>query len=115
MATALPGTRPTPAPGVELMTLPRGIVVLDPLVTAPSVSPAFWIAVVAAACVRPTTFGTSRSAGPSETVSATAVPGARVVPPTGDWLMIVPAAAASFTNVTEAAGTVRPAPTIAAV
>src|SRR5215213_5968034 len=63
------------ATGLWLMTRPRATVALDAVVTAPSVSPPLTIAVVAAACVRPTTFGTGMFATPSEIASAIAVPG----------------------------------------
>ncbi len=47
----------TPAAGLWLMTLPAGTVALLCIVTIPSLSPAAVSADVAAACVRPTTFG----------------------------------------------------------
>jgi hypothetical protein len=47
----------TPAAGLWLMTLPVGTVALLCVVTIPSVSPAAVSAVVAPACVNPTTFG----------------------------------------------------------
>src|SRR6185295_8783524 len=88
--------------------LPRTIVALAAFVTAPSVSPAFWIVVVATACVRLTTLGTIRFAGPSETASAIADPGGTLVPAGGDWLRMMPAATVLlFSWVT--APTVRPA------
>src|SRR6188508_1385651 len=57
-ATALPVATCVPPAGVWLITDPAGTVVLDAVVTAPTVKPAFVIAVVAAACVKPATFGT---------------------------------------------------------
>jgi hypothetical protein len=48
------------------------------------------IAVVAAACVSPTTFGTATIAGPEETTSATADPCATLVPAAGLSLMTSP-------------------------
>src|SRR6476646_10083620 len=56
------------------MTDPGGTVVLDAVVTVPTVRPAVVIADVAATCVRPTTFGTATCGGPDETTSATALP-----------------------------------------
>src|SRR6185503_4982153 len=53
-----------PAAGVWLITDPAGTVVLDAVVTVPSVSPAPVIAVVAAACVWPTTFGVATCGRP---------------------------------------------------
>ena len=64
-----------PAAGVWLMMLPIATVVLLVCVL-PTVSPAAVIAVVAAACVRPTTAGT---AAPSETTMFTVLPAGTVV------------------------------------
>src|ERR687884_389106 len=72
------------------MTDPAGTVVLEAVVIAPTVNCAFVIAVVAAACVSPTTFGTAICGGPDETVSATALPTATDVPAAGDWLITDP-------------------------
>src|SRR3954454_4949306 len=66
------------------------MVKLDAVVTAPRVSVALPIAVVAVACVRPTTFGVATGAGPDETTIATALPAATDVPATGDWLITLP-------------------------
>src|SRR3954452_18506303 len=76
------------------MTDPAEIVVLEAVVTVPTTRPAPVIEVVAAACVRPTTFGTATCAGPDETTSATALPVATCV------------AAAAFCPITEPDGTV---------
>ena len=103
-----------PAAGVWLITDPAGTVVLDAVVTVPSVSPAPVIAVVAAACVWPTTFGVATCGRPLETTSATAVPVATCVPAVGTWLMTDP----DGTVVLDAVVTVpsvRPAPVIADV
>ena len=91
MATGVLGLTSVPAAGVELMTLPEGTVGLLAFVTAPSTRLAPVIAVVAAACVRPTTFGTATCAGPSETTSATAEPAETIEFATGFWLMTLPA------------------------
>jgi hypothetical protein len=48
-----------PAAGLSLITSPEATVLLECCVTVPTVSPAPVIAVVAAACVWPTTFGTA--------------------------------------------------------
>ena len=85
-ATALPGAT-FPLAGLWLITLPDATVALLCVVTAPSVRPALVMAVVAAACVWPTTFGTR---APSETTTATWLPGAALLPPAGDWVAIVP-------------------------
>ncbi len=49
------------------------------------------IAVVAAACVWPTTFGTVTSGGPLLTTRFTAEPATTFVPAAGVWLITVPA------------------------
>src|SRR5918911_1156342 len=71
-ATAVPMTTSVPAAGFWLITDPAGTVVLDAVVIAPTVSCALVIALVAAACTRPTTSGTVTCGGPDETTSATA-------------------------------------------
>src|SRR5262245_152115 len=50
------------------------------------------MAVVAAACVKPTTFGTATCGGPLETTRSTALFRATCDPAVGDWLMTRPAA-----------------------
>src|SRR4051794_38539835 len=62
-ATVLPLATCAPAAGFWLMTAPAATVVLVAVVTAPSVRPAPAIALDAAACVSPTTFGTATGAG----------------------------------------------------
>src|SRR5437870_10176577 len=62
-ATALPFATCTPAIGFWLITDPAGTVVLVAVVTAPTARPAPVIAVVAAACVALTTFGTTTVGG----------------------------------------------------
>jgi hypothetical protein len=57
--TAEPLATLVPAAGFWLMTLREATVLLACCVTVPAVSPAPVIAVVAAACVWPTTFGTA--------------------------------------------------------
>ena len=89
------------------MMLPDATVALLAVVTCADVRPAPVIAEIAAASDRPTTFGTSTLAGPSETVNAMPVPGAWLVPAGGAWLMTMPAAVALLTPFTEP--TVRPA------
>ena len=56
---------------------------LDVVVTVPTTSPAFAIAVVAATCVRPRTLGTATCGGPDETTSETALPLATCVAAAG--------------------------------
>jgi hypothetical protein len=53
-----PVTTVVPATGLSLITSPEGTVLLEAVVTVPTTSPARMIAVVATACVSPTTFGT---------------------------------------------------------
>src|SRR4029453_7594037 len=96
------------------MTDPAGTVVLDAVVTVPSVRPAPVIAVVAAAWVWPTTFGVATCGRPVDTTSATALPVTTCVPATGFWLITDP----DGTVVLDAVVTVpsvRPAPVIADV
>src|SRR5438874_790763 len=58
-ATALLTRTSAPATGDWLITDPAGTVMLDAVVTAPTVRPAVVMALEAAACVRLTTFGTA--------------------------------------------------------
>ena len=55
------------------MTDPAGTVRLEAVVTAPTVRLAAVSALLAAACVSATTFGTATCGSPDETTSATAV------------------------------------------
>src|SRR5262249_56106788 len=82
--TALPVTACAPLAGDWLITDPFGTVVLEAVVTMPTMSPAFVIAVVAAACAWPTTLGTVTSGGPLETTRSTALPVTTCAPPAGD-------------------------------
>ena len=82
-ATALPVATLVPAAGFSLITDPEGTVVLDELVIAPTVKPALVIDDVAAACVKPTTFGTETCGGPDDTLSATELPLVTCVPAAG--------------------------------
>jgi hypothetical protein len=86
--TAEPASTAVPADGLSLMTLPEGTVVLDCVVTVPTVSPAAVIALLAAAWVLPTTFGTAIA--PLETTRFTAEPASTAVPADGLSLMTVP-------------------------
>src|SRR5262245_18084627 len=88
--TALPVATCVPLVGVWLITDPDGTVVLDAVVTVPSVRFAFVIAVVAAAWVRPTTFGTATCGGPLDTTRFTALPVTTCVPLVGVWLITDP-------------------------
>src|SRR5262249_60183354 len=74
------------------MTDPAGTVVLDCCVIVPTTSPAFVIAVDAAVCVRPTTFGTATCGGPDETTRSTVLPRLACVAAAGFWLITRPAA-----------------------
>jgi hypothetical protein len=90
-AMALSDATCIPLAGFWLMTNPAATVVLDAIVTVPSVRPTFIKFVIAEACVSPTTEGTMTCTGPVETTRLTALPGATCVPPTGFWLMTDPA------------------------
>src|SRR5919108_332042 len=83
-ATALPTVTDTPASGDWLITEPAGTVMLDSVVTAPTTRFAPVIAVVAAACVRPTTCGTATCGRPDETTRAMALPTVTDTPASGD-------------------------------
>ena len=65
------------------MTDPLGTVVLDCVVTVPTVNVAAVMALVAAVCVDPTTFGTVVVGKPDDTTSATAVLIVTVAPAAG--------------------------------
>src|ERR1700683_4178900 len=85
--TADPVPTDVPATGLSLITLPAATVPLEAVVTVPTTRPAPVIAVVAAACVSPTTFGTETCAVPVDTTRFTADPRATDVPATGLSLM----------------------------
>jgi len=88
--TADPALTDVPATGLSLTTLPDGTVLLAAVVTVPTTNPAFVSAVVAAACVEPTTFGTVTDAGPLDTTRFTADPALTDVPATGLSLITLP-------------------------
>src|SRR2546430_1065219 len=93
--TAEPFATLVPAAGLSLITLPEATVVLDCIVTVPAVRPALVRALVAAACVWPTTFGTATGVGggaPLETTRLTAEPFATLVPAAGLSLITLPEA-----------------------
>ena len=113
-ATALPPLTEVPAVGLSLITLPTATVVLDALVTVPSTRPAEVIAVVAAACVLPTTFGTAICGGPLETTRLTEDPLLTCVPAVGLWLITLPEATVVLDAVVTVPN-VRPAEVIAVV
>src|SRR5215813_13604697 len=89
--TELPTVTCVAAVGDWLITEPAGTVVLDCCVTVPTTRPALVIAVDAAVCVRPTTFGTATCGGPDDTTRFTELPTVACVPDTGDWLITEPA------------------------
>ena len=82
-ATAVPVATCAPLAGFWLITDPDVTVVLDAVVTVPSVRPAFVKSFVAADCVSLTTEGTVTSTGPVETTKLTALPTSTCVPPAG--------------------------------
>ena len=100
------------------MTLPAATVLLDCVVTVPSrihfrrTRPWPLIAVMAAACVIPTTFGTETIAGPLDTTRFTADPTFKDVPAMGPWPMTLPVATVSL-DWTATAPRTRPAPVAA--
>src|SRR5207249_12263577 len=94
------------------MTLPEATVLLDCIVTVPTVSPAPVMALVAAACVWPTTSRTRTWAAPLETTRLTAEPLATFVPAVGLSLITLPAATVLL-DCCVTAPTVRPAPVMA--
>ena len=96
------------------MTEPAGTVVLEAVVTAPTVRLAPVIALVAAACVRPATFGVATCGNPDDTTSATALPAAACAPATGVWLITDPAGTVVL-DVVVTAPTVSPVFVIAVV
>src|ERR1700739_3410823 len=113
-ATALPPFTDVPAVGLSLITLPTATVELDAVVTVPNVRPAEVIAVVAAACVLPTTFGTATCGGPLETTRLTEDPLLTCIPDVGLWLITVPEATVVLDAVVTVPN-VRPAEVIAVV
>jgi hypothetical protein len=88
--TAEPVATLAPPSGLWLITVPEGTVLLDCVVIEPTERLAPVIAALAAACVKPTTFGTVTGAGPLDTTKLTAEPAATLAPPTGVWLITVP-------------------------
>src|SRR6185503_4739641 len=112
--TALLTATCVPAAGFWLLTAPAGTVVLDAVVTVPSVRPAPLIAAVAAACVWPTTCRDSSRGGTDETTIDTALLTATCVPAPGFSLMTDPAGTVVLDAVVTVPS-VRPAPLIAAV
>src|SRR5919109_684924 len=112
-ATALPTVTDTPASGDWLITEPEGTVMLAWVVTAPTTRFAPVIAVVAAACVSPTTCGTATCGSPDETTRATALPTVTDTPASGDWLITEPEGTVMLASVVMAP-TMRFAPVIAA-
>jgi hypothetical protein len=112
--TAEPALTEVPATGLSLITLPEATLLLDCVVTVPATRPAPVMAVVAAACVSPTTFGTDTFAGPLETTRLTAEPALTEVPATGLSLITLPEATLLLDAVVTVPAT-RPAPVMAVV
>jgi hypothetical protein len=90
MFTAEPAFTLVAAVGLSLITSPLATVLLDAVVTVPRTKPAPVMAVVAAACVWPTTFGTDTFAGPLEITRLTAEPVFTLVLAVGFSLMTSP-------------------------
>src|ERR1019366_4732490 len=112
--TADPIVASVPATGLSLITLPDATVLLEAVVSVPTTRPTPVIAVAAAACVCPTTFGTATGAGPVDTTRFTADPRATSVPATGLSLITLPDATVLLEAVVTVP-TIRPAPVIAVV
>ena len=112
--TALPGLTCVPAVGLSLITLPEATVLLAWVVTVPTTRPASVIAVVAAACVSPTTLGMATVPGPEDTTRLTAPPGFTWIPAAGLSLITLPAATVLLAWLVTVPST-RPAPVIAVV
>jgi hypothetical protein len=113
-ATAEPLATFIPATGFSPTTSPLEMVELVAWVSVPTFSPAPVMAVVAAACVSPTTFGTVTGAGPDETTRATDDPLAALVAAAGVWLTTLPLATVVL-DACVTVPTVNPAPVIAVV
>jgi hypothetical protein len=90
MLIADPTLTVVPAAGDSLMTLPVATVLLEAVVIVPRARPAPVMAVVAAACVRPTTLGAVTVGGPVDTVMLTEEPMLTEVPEDGDSLITLP-------------------------
>jgi hypothetical protein len=114
MFTADPAFTLVAAVGLSLMTLPDATVLLEAVVTVPSTKPAPVIAVVAAACVSPTTFGTDTFADPVDTTMFTAEPVFTLVAAGGFSLITVPDATVLLEAVVTVPST-NPAPVMAVV
>src|SRR5271165_567282 len=112
--TADPVLTSVPATGLSLITLPEGTVLLDAVVTVPTTKPAPVIAVIAAACVCPTTLGTATCAGPDEITRLTADPTLTSVPATGLSLITLPAGTVLL-DALVSVPTTKPAPVIAVI
>jgi hypothetical protein len=95
-STSLPAETCVPDSGDWLITEPAATVVLDCVVTVPTTRPALVIAVVAAACVRPTTSGTVAPAEAVPTRISTAAEFQRSL--VGDGLLIVATVPAAATG-----------------
>src|SRR5205085_8062636 len=89
-AIVLPTTTSAPAAGDWLMTLTVGTYTPHARAIVPTVSCAAVIAVVAAACVRPTTAGALTCGRPVDTVSAIALPTTTSAPAAGFELLTHP-------------------------
>ena len=87
--TAEPLATLVPDTGLSLMTSPAATVALDCVVTVPTVRPAPVMAVLAAVCVSPTTFGTVTPVlgGPLDTTRSTCVCRFSLLPASGSWPM----------------------------
>src|ERR1039458_8953691 len=113
--TADPRATSVPATGLSLITRPDATVPMKgvrTVRTVPTTRPAPVIAVVAAACVCPTTFGTATCAGPVETTRFTADPKVTSVPATGLPVITLPDATVPLAAVVTVP-TTSPAPVIA--
>jgi hypothetical protein len=101
-----------PAAGFELITLPEATVLLDAVVIVPTTNPAPLIAVDAALCANPITFGTATAAGPVETTRFTEDPAFTEAPAAGFELITLPVATVLL-DAEVTVPTTNPAPVIA--
>jgi hypothetical protein len=112
--TAEPTATLVPAAGDSLITLPEATVVLEAMLTIPTVKPAPVNAVEAADWVSPTTVGAATIGSPVEMTRATAEPLAALVPAAGVSLMTLPLATVAL-DAWVTVPTLSPAPVTAVV
>src|SRR5271163_3029212 len=90
--TAEPTATLVPAVGVSLITLPETTVVLDAMVTTPTLRPAPVSAAEAVDWVSPTTAGAATVGGPVEITRFTGLPLPTLAAAAGLWVITTPLA-----------------------